>query len=153
MEVVGVELVATILSMLCVGGSVTVFFRQRAQDRRAAARDRALLSAVCELRGALLALPDPTGPDGSAIVDVQVCEKINYDTESGRWLQSVMGSFARRDHGAAAEPRERRGLQRLRLVPPLPPDGLVVDGPREEDTPAPMGQRLPVLPPPDSPRR
>lgn len=117
------------------------------------ARDRALLSAVRELRGALIALPDLARPDGGAIVDVEVCDQINYDTESGRWLQSVMGAFARRDDSAETEPRENRRFQRLRLVRPLPPDPLVADGPRADDTPAPEAQRTPVLPesPPSSP--
>jgi hypothetical protein len=97
----------------------------------------------------LLTLPDLTGPDGGAIADVQVGDQINYETESGRWLRSVVGR-AGRDDGAPVVPQENRGSQRLRLVSPLPPDCPALESIREDDTPAPEAQRAPVAPPPSS---
>jgi hypothetical protein len=85
--------------------------------------------------------PPPSAERG-AIVDVDLSVGIADDTTRGRWLRHVLGTSASPLPGS----QEHRGIQRLHLVSPLPPDSLA----REDDTPAPEAQRAPVLPPPSS---
>lgn len=78
----------------------------------------------------------PPSAERDAIVDVDMSVSPADDTTRGRWLRHVLGQ-------SSPTPQEHRGVQRLRLVRP-------VEVTPEDDTPAPDGQRVPILPPPSS---
>lgn len=162
MELVGAELVGAVLSMLFLGGWGAVLVRLRAHDRRAAARERALIAAVREeiRRASGLLAPAPhaiTAPagrelqrlpvtvlpsvdrhvgdsmrapntpsdwkeDSGAIINIGFSADVGYDSTGWLWLQHVMDASRRKSE------------------------------PLDDDTPAPMAQRTPVLPPPSSSR-
>jgi hypothetical protein len=150
-----VEAVEIVLSLWCAIALSIVLFSLRAMDRKAMARAERTHQA---LGGALVRADGAASPDAraagsaacreeEAIVDVDFSADAPYDANRERWLQHVMRGPASRSPGS----NEHRGLQRLRLVRPLPPELPVVDSAREDDTPAAAAQREPILPPPSAP--
>jgi hypothetical protein len=155
-DVVGIEIVGVALTMLCGVGVSFTLFRLRAHDRRAAARERALIAAVRDeiqaVSGFLARAPHALTASAPAhrglqrlpvvkvppIVHRIVDAPRDADTPPGALVTVEFSSDERFDSTGG------RWLDQVmnasRTASALPSD----------DTPPPPGQRTPVLPPPSS---
>ena len=68
-----------ILTIWWVGAATVVYFRLRSNDRRAAARDRALLAAIRETLG-----------DDAVVIDLDLTD--GGTTTARRWLRDVLSA-------------------------------------------------------------
>jgi hypothetical protein len=155
-DVVGAEIVGVALTMLCGAGMSFTLFRLRAHDRRAAARERALIAAVREEIQAVSTCLGHAPPALTASVPehrgFQRLPLLKAPQIAHRLLDGpreatkppgalVTVEFTSDEHRDSPSDRWLAQVLRASRTPNAPP---------ADDTPSPPGQRTPILPPPSS---